>query len=263
MTRPLASAAAAFALLAACAQLQEKPKPAAVPQISEARLRDKAEEGLALGMRQYELGDFEAARRHLAAALDHGLLSRSEQSAARKHLAFIHCISGREPECRDEFRKAIEIDPGFRLTPAEAGHPIWGPVYASVHAKLTAPAVEPGAQGPRSVAEQFLDEGMAKYDGGDYAGAAALLQSALNEGLADKAVQVKAIKHAAFSLCLLRRFAPCRAAFARAFEIDPDFELRAAEAGHPSWRRTYAAAKQRAGAAAKAAKAAKDAAGKK
>ena len=260
MTRPLASAAAAFALLAACAQLQEKPKPAAVPQISEARLRDKAEEGLALGMRQYELGDFEAARRHLAAALDHGLLSKSEQSAARKHLAFIHCISGREPECRDEFRKAIEIDPGFGLTPAEAGHPIWGPVYASVHAKLTAPAVEPGAQGPRSVAEQFLDEGMAKYDGGDYAGAAALLQSALNEGLADKAVQVKAIKHAAFSLCLLRRFAPCRAAFARAFEIDPDFELSAAEAGHPSWRRTYAAAKQRAGAAAKAAK---DAAGKK
>jgi Tfp pilus assembly protein PilF len=261
MTRARLSVAAAFALLAACAQVQEEPTPEpAPPRISEESLRDKAQEGLALGMRQYELGEFDNARRNLAAALDHGLLSKAEQSAARKHLAFIHCISDREAECRDEFRKAVEIDPAFSLTPAEAGHPIWGPVYASVHAKLTAPAAEPRTQGPRSVAEQFLDEGMAKYDGGDYAGAAARLQSALDEGLADRADQVKAIKHAAFSLCLLRRFAPCRAAFARAFKIDPDFELSAAEAGHPSWRRTYAAAKQRAGAAAKAAK---DAAGKK
>jgi tetratricopeptide (TPR) repeat protein len=259
MTRRLAAAVAATALLAACAPPGERP--GAVPRVSEASLRDKAQEGLALGMRQYQLGDFEDALRNLMAALDHGLLSRSEQSAARKHLAFIHCISGREPECRDEFRKAMEIDPGFGLTPAEAGHPIWGPVYASVRTQLSAAAAAPKAKGPRSVAEQFLDEGMAKYDDGDYAGAADLLQSALRENLAAKADQVKAIKHAAFSLCLLRRFAPCRAAFARAFEIDPDFELSAAEAGHPAWKRTYAGARRRALAPKKGA--AGDAAGKK
>ena len=183
------------------------------------------------------------------------------RSVARKHLAFIHCISGREPECRDEFRKAMEIDPAFELTPAEAGHPAWGPVYGGVRAQLSAAAAAPKAKGPRSVAEQFLDDGLAKYDGGDFAGAAALLQRALKEGLPAKADQVKALKHSAFSLCLLRRFAPCRGAFARIFEIDAQFELSAAEAGHPAWNRTYAGARRRALAPKKGA--AGDAAGKK
>lgn len=249
-------AAAAAALLAACAPLAEKP------EASEARLRDRAEESLALGKRQYQRGEFEDARKNLLAALDHGMLSRSEQSEARKHLAFIHCISGREPQCRDEFRKAIEIDPHFELTPAEAGHPAWGPVYGSVRAKLQAAPAGPKTAGPRSVAERFLDDGLAKYSGGDYAGAAALLQSALSEGLTARTDLVNALKHAAFSHCLLRKFAACRGDFARIFEIDPDFELTAAEAGHPSWRRTYASVRQRAQAA--KGKAAKDAAaGKK
>ncbi len=256
--RSLALAAAA-ALLAACAPLGDKPEAAA--QVSEARLRDKAQESLALGTRQYQRGEFEDARRSLTAALDHGLLSRSEQSAVRKHLAFVHCIAGREPECRDEFRKALEIDPGFGLTPAEAGHPKWGPVYGSVRAKMSVPAADPKTKGPRSVAEQFLDDGMAKYGAGGYAAAAALLQSALKEGLAARADQVKALKYSAFSLCLLQRFAPCRDEFARIFEIEPDFELTAAEGGHPSWSRTYANARRRALAARE--KAAKDAAGKK
>lgn len=252
-------AVAAAAVLAACAPLADKPE--AVPQPSEARLRDRAQEGLALGKRQYQLGDYEEARRSLMMALDHGMLSRTEQSDARKHLAFIHCISGREPECRDEFRKASEIDPGFELTPAEAGHPAWGPVYASVRAKQQAPAAAPAAKGPRRVAEQFLEEGLAKYRDGDYAGAAALLQSAFNEGLTGRADQVNALKHVAFSHCLTHKFAVCRGDFAKIFEVDPDFELTAAEAGHPAWRRTYAAAWQRAQAA--KAKAAQDAAGKK
>jgi tetratricopeptide (TPR) repeat protein len=246
-------------VLAACAPVRETPD--AAPHISEARLRDKAHEGLALGMRQYQLGNYEEARRNLTAALDHGLLSKSEQSAARKHLAFIYCISAREPECRNEFRKALEIDSAFDLTPAEAGHPIWGPVYASVRAQLSVVAAIPDAKGPRSVAEQFLADGLAKYDGGDYAGASALLQSAFKEGLATKADQLKALKHSAFSLCLLRRFTPCRNEFARILEIDPDFTLSAAEAGHPAWRHTYANALRRASAA--RAKAAQDAAGKK
>lgn len=252
-------AAALAALLAACAPLAEKPE--ASPQASEARLRAKAEESLALGKRQYQLGDFGDARRNLMAALDHGLLSRSEQSDARKHLAFIHCISGREPECRDEFRKAIEIDPGFELTPAEAGHPAWGPVYGSVRAQRQAPAASPRAAPARSVAEQFLDNGMAKYNSGDYAGAATLLHQALGEGLPARNDQVNALKHAAFSQCLLKKYAACRDDFAKIFVIEPDFELTTAEAGHPSWRRTYAGARQRAQAA--KAKAAQDAAGKK
>ena len=64
-----------------------------------------------------------------------------------------------------------------------------------------------------------------------------------------KADQLRAHKHSAFSLCLLRRYRACRDEFMKLFEIDPDFDLAPAEAGHPSWTRTYAAAKQRANAA--------------
>src|SRR3954470_23852049 len=133
-------AALAAAGITACAP-QQSADPAAprVPQISESQLREKARESLAQGVEQYNAGKFAEASRSLAAALDHGQLTRPEQGSARKHLAFIYCASGREPQCRDEFRKALEIDPGFELSAAEAGHPIWGPVYRDVRARLSAP----------------------------------------------------------------------------------------------------------------------------
>jgi hypothetical protein len=49
-------------------------------------------------------------------------------------VAFIHCASNRERECREEFRKALAIDPGMDLAPEEAGHPMWGRVFRSVKA---------------------------------------------------------------------------------------------------------------------------------
>jgi hypothetical protein len=38
-------------------------------------------------------------------------------------------------QCRDEFRKVLEIDPSFDLRDDEAGHPTWGPVFRSVKAR--------------------------------------------------------------------------------------------------------------------------------
>ncbi len=261
-------AAAAAAALAACAPVREKPAPEAAPQITEEQLRTRAQENLALGVRQYQLGSFEDAAHSLTMSLEHGLLSKTEQSRARKTLAFIYCITEREPQCRDEFRLALEIDPGFDLTQAEAGHPIWGPVYRDVRAKMAAGTPVPeqsvaaaAEKGPRSVAEQFFDKGMAQYDAGDFEAALKLLQSALKEGLTEKADQIRAHKHSAFSLCLLHRYRSCRGEFMKIFEVDPDFDLTPAEAGHPSWRKTYAAAKWRAHKARE--KAAKDAAKKK
>ncbi len=263
----LLSAMAVAAFLAACGALRpgaspETPPKPAVPQITEAQLRDKAKDSLALGLREYQAGNYDDAAKNLSASLDHGLLSHAEQSRARKHLAFIHCVNGREPQCRDEFRKAMEIDPGFDLTPAEAGHPIWGPIYRNVRAQLVAPgAAEPKPMSPRTPGQQLLADGMAKYDAGEFDAALKLLRGALKEGLAAKADQVKAHKHAAFSLCLLRRITLCRNEFAQIFAIDPDFSLAPAEAGHPSWAKTYAAAKQRAAQARE--KAAKGAGSKK
>lgn len=91
----------------------------------------KAEQELAEGIRQYEDHNYSKAARSLQASLDAGLGSKSDQVKAHKHLAFIHCVSARERQCRDEFRKALKIDPAFELEPAEAGHPNWGPVFRS------------------------------------------------------------------------------------------------------------------------------------
>lgn len=241
------SGAIALAIAAsACAPLTEKPTtPAAPPQISQSTLRERAQEQLALGIRQYNAGEFESAQKSLTGALDHGLLSKADQSSARKHLAFIHCLVNRETQCRDEFRKAFEINSDFALTPAEDGHPIWGPVYRNVRAQLIveSEAKQVMSRTGLAKAEQTLADGMVKYESGDYAGALKLLEAATREGLKEKPDQVRALKHTAFSLCLLNRYPQCRATFIRIYDVNPDFDLTPAEAGHPSWTKTFAAAK--------------------
>ena len=88
---------------------------------------------LAAGLRQYEDGNYAEAARQLQSAIDQGL-ARSDRVKAHKTLAFSHCVSGRTTSCREEFRRALAIDPAFELPPAEAGHPTWGPVFRSVKA---------------------------------------------------------------------------------------------------------------------------------
>jgi hypothetical protein len=246
------AAVAAAIWLASCAQLEqlvvEKPKPKPVaPQITEASLRDRARDQLALGIKQYETGDFENADKTLHLSLDHGLISKTEQSLARKYLAFIHCVSNREAQCRDEFRKAFEINSDFTLTPAEDGHPVWGPVYRNVRTQLIAEREaaqrKPITLLPLGKAEQMLADGMVKYDSGEFEAAEKLFDAAAKEGLKDKSDQIRALKQAAFSLCLQGKQAPCRAEFIKIYDLDPNFDLTPAEAGHPSWSRTFAAAK--------------------
>src|ERR1700741_1690568 len=87
---------------------------------------------------------------------------------------------------------------------------------------------------------------MVKYDGGDYEGAQKLYESALKEGLKDKADQVKALKHIAFTYCLRDKYRECRSAFVKVYDPAPDFDLTPAEAGHPNWTKTFAAAKAQA-----------------
>lgn len=92
----------------------------------------KAEQALSSGIRAYENGDYKAAARSLQSALAANLLLTSDKVAAHKYLAFMHCAQSREKPCRDSFRRALDLDPKFELTPAEAGHPLWGPVFKSL-----------------------------------------------------------------------------------------------------------------------------------
>lgn len=93
----------------------------------------KGDAALAAGLRQYEDGNYGEAAKLLQSAIDQGLPA-SGRVNAHKHLAFIHCASGRTTACREEFRKALAIDSNLQLSAAEAGHPSWGPVFRSVKA---------------------------------------------------------------------------------------------------------------------------------
>jgi Tfp pilus assembly protein PilF len=129
MTRLLLGAAL-VAMLAACESQPVREMQASVKDIFQP---SKGQAMLNTGLRQYEEGNYPEAATNVQRALDQGLSER-ERVIAHKHLAFIHCASGRERQCRDEFRRALAVNPGLELTPAEAGHPAWGPVFRSVRA---------------------------------------------------------------------------------------------------------------------------------
>ncbi len=93
-----------------------------------------AERALFNGLRAYEDGQYADAERELQRSLAAGLSSAKDRAAANKHLAFVYCTSARVPACEAAFRAAIAADPMFDLTRAEAGHPLWGPVYRRVTA---------------------------------------------------------------------------------------------------------------------------------
>ena len=171
---------------------------------------------LATGLRQYDDGEYADAARNLQAAVDLGLSDR-ERANAHKHLAFIHCASARERACREEFRKALSVDPDLELSPAEAGHPVWGPIFVSLKA---GPA-------PFKLALQ-------QYEAGDYDASAKSFQGAIREGLGDKEL-ASAHKHLAFIHCAANRERQCREEFRKALAVDPALELAPAEAGHPVW----------------------------
>jgi Tfp pilus assembly protein PilF len=118
--RRILIAAWVVAALGACA-------PGSVTSV----FRSSGEADLNAGISSYENGKYAEAAKSLQSALDAGL-GKSDQVKAHKYLAFIYCASGREKQCRDEFGKALEINPGLELEPAEAGHPVWGPVFRSV-----------------------------------------------------------------------------------------------------------------------------------
>ena len=167
-------------------------------------------------LQAYDGGEYGEAEIGLQEAVGQGL-SDAERVDARKHLAFIYCASGRERPCREEFRKALAIAPGLELSAAESGHPVWGPLFASLKA---APAP--------------FQSALKQYDAGAYPESLKNFQAAIREGLDDKE-RASAHKHLAFIHCASNRERQCREEFRRALAADPALELDAAEAGHPVW----------------------------
>lgn len=167
------------------------------------------------GLRQFDAGEHDESAKTLQRALETGL-DRKDRAIAHKHLGFIQCSAGRERACREEFRKALAADRGLRLDPAEAGHPVWGPVFRSLDG--------PGA----------LSVGIKQYEQGNYAESVKSLQGAIDLGVPDKQ-RASAHKHLAFIHCSWNQERECRDEFRKALAVDPGLELAPAEAGHPVW----------------------------
>ncbi len=89
----------------------------------------KAEQDLSAGLKSYENGQYQGAAKHLQSALNNGLTFKSDQVTAYKYLAFVYCVTDRRKQCRTAFKEALEINPDLQLGAAEAGHPVWGPVF--------------------------------------------------------------------------------------------------------------------------------------
>lgn len=84
---------------------------------------------LAQGVKEYQAAQYQQAELDLKSALQMGLVKPADAASANKHLAFIFCTSKRQAQCLAAFKAARAADPKFALTKAEAGHPMWGPVY--------------------------------------------------------------------------------------------------------------------------------------
>jgi Tfp pilus assembly protein PilF len=119
------AAAALVTLLAACDTLPQQQSPVGLTDLSER----PAERALMGAMRAYDDADYPAVERQANEAMKLGLRSTRDVATAHKLRAFVYCTSNRLAACEAEFRAARVADPAFVLSKAEAGHPVWGPVY--------------------------------------------------------------------------------------------------------------------------------------
>lgn len=97
--------------------------------------KDQVEQKLEIGVKEYEEGNYVTSTNALETVLATKTASRAQKIRANKYLAFISCISSHEKSCREYFKNILEVNPDFNLSAAEAGHPIWGPVFQSVKMK--------------------------------------------------------------------------------------------------------------------------------
>lgn len=130
--KPVMAVAVGLALLAGCAT---GPAGEGVNPFTALFQPSKAEQMLSAGVKQFEEGDYPDAAKSLHGAIELGLPRAADRTRAHKYLAFIHCVSGRQKQCQDEFRKALDINPAMDLEPSEAGHPMWGPEFRSAKAR--------------------------------------------------------------------------------------------------------------------------------
>ena len=105
------------------------PAPAPAPEAATPPADEPApptgEAVYAEGLRLYRAGRYDEAIARFAAVQAPTAL----RVQALKHTAFSYCVTNRLPSCQRAFQDALALAPGFRLSKAERGLPVWGPVF--------------------------------------------------------------------------------------------------------------------------------------
>lgn len=138
--RALGALGLCLVALAGCASMSKTqpaeapvaPAPASAPAVEVAPPPAPvitSETVLEQGVKAYQSAQYQQAELDLKSALQMGLSHPADVATANKYLAFIYCTSKRQAMCLAAFKAARAADPKFALTKAEAGHPMWGPVY--------------------------------------------------------------------------------------------------------------------------------------
>lgn len=102
-----------------------------------------AQAALTEGMELYDKGDFNGAIKKLSGSTDIWNADKNLQLSALKTMAFSYCVSSRQTLCRQQFEKALKLDPNFDLEPGEKQHPLWAPVFEQAKKRVAAAASKP------------------------------------------------------------------------------------------------------------------------
>ncbi|MFZ6710206.1 TssQ family T6SS-associated lipoprotein [Undibacterium sp. TC9W] len=92
------------------------------------------------GTALYDGGDYNGAIKKLGGNEIWSGHNKDVQLGALKIMAFSYCVTSRTQLCRQQFDKALKLDPTFNLSAAEIGHPVWGPVFLKSRNAVKAPA---------------------------------------------------------------------------------------------------------------------------
>jgi Tfp pilus assembly protein PilF len=91
-----------------------------------------ARKELNAGIELYNAGDYAGAIKRLGASNDIWKADKAIQLEALKYMAFSYCVTGHQVQCKQQFEKAVKLDPSFDLAPGEKDHPLWEPVFDKV-----------------------------------------------------------------------------------------------------------------------------------
>lgn len=99
--------------------------PESTEKIAEKSARANAQTELDSLITLYNNGDYHGAIKRLSTIEDTLKPYKEMELQALKLTAFSYCLTGRQPQCKQEFERALKLDPSFDLEKGEKGHPLW------------------------------------------------------------------------------------------------------------------------------------------